>query len=75
MTLEVTPEQEARIQQAAQQSGRSVSEVLTEAALWLLKFEESREGSLQLSLGQADRGEFIEEEEMDARFERMMQGK
>ena len=75
MTLEVTPEQEARIQQAAQQSGRSVSEVLTEAALWLMKFEESREGSLQLSLGQADRGEFIEEEEMDARFERMMQVK
>ena len=75
MTIEVTPEQEARIHHAAQQSGRSVGEVLTEAALWLLKFEESHEASLQRSLEQADRGEFIEEEEMDARFERMMQSK
>jgi predicted transcriptional regulator len=75
MTLEVTPEQEARIQQAAQQSGRSVSEVLTEAALWLLKFEESHDASLQRSLDQADRGEFLEEEEMDSHFERMMQAK
>jgi predicted transcriptional regulator len=75
MTLEITPEQEAMIQQAAHRTGRSVGDVLTDAALWLLKFEQSHEASLQLSLQQAERGEFIEEEEMDARFERMMQDK
>jgi hypothetical protein len=40
--------------------------------VWLSRFEKDHEASLQLSLEQADRGEFIEEEEMDARFARMM---
>jgi len=75
MNIEFTPDQEARIHHAAQRSGRSVGEVVAEAALWLLKFEESHDASLQCSIEQADRGEFIEEEEMDARFERMMQSK
>ncbi len=60
------------MQQMALQSGRSLGEVVTETAVWLTKFDQNHDASLQRSLDQADRGEFIEEEEMDVRFARMM---
>lgn len=72
MVIELTPEQEAKMRHLAQQSGRTLSDVVTETAVWLTRFEQNHEASLQLSLEQADRGEFIEEEEMDTRFARMM---
>ena len=73
MVLDVTPEQEAQLREAASQDNRSVSDILTSTAVWLLKLEGSRDQSLRLSLEQADRGEFIEEEEMERRFASMMQ--
>jgi predicted transcriptional regulator len=72
MVIHLTPEQEAKMQQMALQSGRSLGEVVTETAVWLTKFDQNHDASLQRSLDQADRGEFIEEEEMDVRFARMM---
>ena len=73
MILDLTPEQEAKVIHLAQQSGRSVNDVMTETAAWLLQLESAHDASLERSLEHADRGEFIEEEEMDARFARMMQ--
>ena len=74
MTVEIklTPEQEAKVKQMAQETGRSLGDVVTETAVWLSRFDINHDASLQRSLDQANRGEFIEEEEMDARFARMM---
>jgi predicted transcriptional regulator len=73
MVIELTPEQEARIQTVAQRSGRELREVVTDAAVWLSSLEQGYDAALERSIGQADRGEFIDEAEMEARFQRMMQ--
>jgi predicted transcriptional regulator len=75
MVIDLTPEQEARLLRQAQHSGRALSDLMCETASWLLQFEENDEAELQRGLDQADRGEFIEHEEMEARFGRMMQAK
>ena len=43
-----------------------------EAALRLLQEDARFRAAVQEGVAQADRGEFIEEEEMDARFEQMV---
>jgi predicted transcriptional regulator len=68
-----TPEQEARIQTVSQRSGRELREVVTDAAVWLSSLEQGYDDALERSIAQADRGELIEEAEMEARFQRMMQ--
>ena len=73
MVLDLTPEEEARILQVAGQDGRSLGEILTQTAVWLLKIEASQDEALERSLSQADRGEFVDEGEMERRFARMMQ--
>jgi predicted transcriptional regulator len=73
MIIDITPEEEARLKQLAQDEGRSVRQILTETAKWLLQHEAAHEASLKLSLNQADRGEFIDQEEMDARVQKMLQ--
>jgi hypothetical protein len=68
-----TQEQEAQLMRIARRDGKAdASELLKDAALRLLD-EEARFRAVVLE-GKAysDRGEFIEEEEMDARFEQML---
>ena len=45
---------------------------MKDAALRLLEEDASFRAAVREGIVQADRGEFIEEEEMDARFERML---
>ena len=73
MVLNLTPEQEAKIAEQAKLTDRSPEEMVTEAALWLLQFEQNHEASLQRSLEQADRGQFVDEKEVEARFARMLE--
>jgi len=73
MVIDLTPGQEARVRAAAEHSGRDVSDILTGTALWLLKLEEGYDEALERSIAQADRGEFVDEDAMQVRFERMMQ--
>ena len=73
MVIDLTPEQEVLLRGITERTGQSLPEVLTAAAGWLIEFERSHDASLERSIAQADRGEFIEEEEMDRRFARMMQ--
>jgi predicted transcriptional regulator len=47
--------------------------VVTDAAVWLSSLEQGYDDALERSIAQADRGELIEEAEMEARFQRMMQ--
>ena len=54
--------------------GRSANELLTEAVERLLAEENWFDAQVQLGIDQIARGEFIEEDEMDARMARMMRG-
>ena len=71
MELHLTPEQEARLAEIAQHQGKQLQQLATERVLSLLEDDDFRV-AVRLGLAQADAGNFIEEEEMDARFEKMM---
>ncbi|HEV2351953.1 MAG TPA: hypothetical protein VG028_19145 [Terriglobia bacterium] len=67
----MTPEQEAQVSQIATQTGTDAEQLVKDAALRLLEEDARFRAAVRKSIDQADRGEFIEEEEMDARLERM----
>jgi uncharacterized protein (DUF1778 family) len=72
MTLEFTHEEQTLLAQAAADEGTSLSDYVTKAALWRAHQSETDRASLRRGIEQANRGEFIEEEEMDRRFARML---
>jgi predicted transcriptional regulator len=72
MEVHFTPEQEARLTQIAASSGTAAEELVKDAALRLLEDDAHFRAAVQEGIAQADRGEFIEEEEMNARFEKML---
>jgi len=43
MTLEFTPEQEAKLIEAANLSGKSVQQVVKDVLLWIVEMEKRRE--------------------------------
>jgi hypothetical protein len=64
-------------QMERQAEDRAIGESLTDEAVFSLSEEDDarfRE-AVQIGIEQAERGEFIEEEEMDARVARMLRGK
>jgi predicted transcriptional regulator len=63
-----TPEQETQLSQIATRAERLVKD----AALRLLQEEARLRAAVREGIAQADRGEFIEEEEMDARLEQIL---
>jgi predicted transcriptional regulator len=73
MEVRFTPEEEARLAQVASQEGVDPEELVKDAALRLLEDDTRFRASVRQGLAQADRGEFIEEAEMDARVKRMFQ--
>jgi predicted transcriptional regulator len=72
MELHFTTEQEAQLSQIATKSGTDPEQLVKAAALRLLEEESRFRAAVREGIAQADRGEFIEEEEMDARFEEML---
>ena len=74
MTVQLTQEQEAVILETAERDGKSPAEVLTDAAEWLqsLAGDEEEQRILDERTAQADRGDFLTKEEMDARFQGML---
>jgi predicted transcriptional regulator len=72
MEVHFTPEQEAQLAQMANSSGTAAEHLVKDAALRLLEENARFRAAVTEGIAQADRGEFIEEEEMDARFERML---
>ncbi len=73
MEIHLTPEQEAQLSQIASQAGTDAEHLVKDAALRLLEEDARFRAAVRKGIEQADRGEFIEEEEMDARIERMFQ--
>jgi predicted transcriptional regulator len=71
MEVHFTPEQEAQITKAAKANGTDAEKLIVDAALRFVDDANFRAAVLE-GLAYADRGEFIEEEEMDARIEAML---
>jgi predicted transcriptional regulator len=73
MEVRFTPEEEAQLAKIAFQEGVELAELVKDAALRLLVDDAEFRAAVRKGLEQADRGEFIEEAEMDARVKRMLQ--
>jgi predicted transcriptional regulator len=71
MEVRFTPEEEARLVEIATQEGVNPTELVKSAALRLLEDDVRFRAGVRKGIEQADRGEFVEEEEMDARVKRM----
>jgi predicted transcriptional regulator len=73
MEVHITQEQEAQLAQLARRDGKAdAGELLKATALRLLEEDARFRAAVLEGKAYADRGEFIEEEEMDARFEQML---
>jgi predicted transcriptional regulator len=72
MEVHFTPEQEAQLSQIASKSGTDTERLVKDAALRLLAEDARFRAAVREGIEQADRGLFIEEEEMDERFEQML---
>ena len=72
MEVLFTAEQEAQLVRIATQSGTDATHLVRDAALRLLERDACFRAFVKEGIAQADRGEFIEEDEMDARFEEML---
>lgn len=72
MEIHFTQEQEARLAQIARRDGKGASALLKDAGLRSLDEEARFRAAVLEGKSCADCGEFIEEVEMDARFEQML---
>ena len=71
MEVQFTPEQQAQLAQIARRSGTPAERLVTNVVARYLSEEARFLAAVEKGIAAADRGEFIEEEEMDARFEAM----
>ncbi|HZD50394.1 MAG TPA: hypothetical protein VE178_16750 [Silvibacterium sp.] len=70
--MSFTPEQEAQLAQIAATAGTEPQRLVKDAALRLLEEDAHFRAAVREGIAQADRDEFIEEGEMDARLERLL---
>ena len=71
MEVHFTPEQEAQLAKVATIAGTDPERLVKDSALRVVEDVQFR-AAVREGIAQADRGEFIGEEEMDARFEQML---
>jgi predicted transcriptional regulator len=71
MEVHFTPEQEAQIAQIATKAGSNPERLVKDVAVRYLTDEARFLAAVEKGLAAAGRGEFIEENEMDARMERV----
>jgi len=72
MEVHFTPEQEAQLVQIAATAGTDAERLVKDAALRLLQEDARFRAAVREGIAQAERGEFIEEDDMDARLEQML---
>ena len=72
MEIHFTPEQEAQLVQIATQEGTDAERLVKDAAVRLLEEDARLRAAVREGIAQADRGQFIEETEMNARLEQML---
>ena len=71
MEIHFTPEQEAHLAQIATKAGTAPERLVTNVVTRYLDEEARFLAAVEKGIAAAERGEFIEEEEMDARLEAM----
>jgi len=72
MEVHLPDTQEVRLNELAAQTGRGTDELVREAVERMLADSARFREQVQVGIDQFARGEFIEEEEMDERVERML---
>jgi predicted transcriptional regulator len=72
MELHFTPEQEAKLAQIATQEGTDAERLVKAAALRLLEEDARFRAAVREGVAQANRGQFTDQEEMDALLEQML---
>lgn len=72
MEVAFSPEQETLLAEAAVHAGRTTPEYVRDLALSRLDEDRRFARAVDLGLEYADRGEFVDDDEMEARFQRMM---
>ena len=72
MEIHLTREQEAQLAQIATREGTDAERLVRDAAVRLLEEDARFRAAVREGIAQADRGQFIEEAEMDARLEQML---
>ena len=73
MEVLLPEKQETQLNELALRTGRGTDDLVQEAVARLLADSEWFQEQVQVGLDQIARGEFIEEEEMDARVKRMLE--
>jgi predicted transcriptional regulator len=73
MEVHFTPEQEARLAEIANKAGTDAEHLVKNAALRLLDRDAGFRAAVRKGMEEADRGEFVPDDEMEARIERMLQ--
>lgn len=73
MEVHFTPEQEAQLLEIASQAGTDPEHLVKNAALRLLERDARFRASVRKGMEQADQGDFVDELEMEARIDRMIQ--
>ncbi len=73
MEVHLLPSQESQLNELALTTGRGTDDLVQEAVTRLLAGNEWFKQQVQIGLDDFENGRFIEEEEMDARVERMLQ--
>ena len=72
MEVHLTPEQEARLEQIATEVGTKPERLVKDVLVRYLDDDDARFlAAVERGVAAAERGDFIEEEEMDSRLERM----
>jgi predicted transcriptional regulator len=72
MEVRFTPEQEARLASIAASIGTGAEELVKNAVAPLLEEDALFRAAVGEGAAQANRGEFLEEDEMDARFQQIL---
>ena len=73
MEVHFTPEQESKLSEIASQAGTDAEQLVKNAALRLLERDARFRTSVRKGMDQADCGDFVDEREMEARINRMLQ--
>lgn len=71
MEIHLNPDQEARLSQIAMFTGKNAEDLVVDAALRLLDEDSAFRAAVRKGVEQADRGEFVSEQDMDSRLRRM----
>jgi predicted transcriptional regulator len=72
MEIQITPEQEAQLSQIAAHLQKDPHQLVMDAALRIIDEDDRFRAGVCKGIEEADRGEFIDEAEMDARVEQML---